>query len=57
MGLVCTDALVPGVFLHRLLLEESNRLELACLASHIDTRVKFIIIFAVLFQDNQDVNV
>lgn len=54
---VCTDVPVPGMFLHHLLLEERNRLELASPTSHADTHVKFIIVFAVLFQDNGDVNV
>ena len=54
---VCTDVPAPGMFLHRLLLEERNRLESASPTSHVDTRVKFIIVFAVLFQGNRDVNV
>lgn len=54
---VCTDVPAPGTFLHRLLLEKRNRLESASPTSHVGTRVKFIIVFAVLFQDNRDVNV
>lgn len=47
---VCTDVPAPGTFLHHLLLEEHNRLESASPTSHVDTRVKFIIVFAVLFR-------
>lgn len=54
---VCRGVPVPGMFLHPLPLEERNRLESASLTAHVDTCVKFITVFAVLFQDNRDVNV
>lgn len=49
---VCTDVPVQGMILHSLMLEGCNSLELASPTSHTDTRVKFIILFAALFQDN-----
>lgn len=54
---VCTDVPMQGMILHSLLLQGCNRSQSASPTSPADTCVKFIILFAALFQDNWDVNV
>lgn len=52
-GSVCLHRCsMQGMILHSLLLQECNRSESVSPAPHTDTRVKFIILFAALFQDN-----
>lgn len=49
---VCTDVPMQGMILHSLLLQGCNRSQSASPTSPADTCVKFIILFAALFQDN-----